>query len=609
MLRTRLFLNLLPFVVLLLAVGGYAHVLFSRMARDLDATVMQNYRSADAVEAMKPALKKMMGELEFTMEHRQLSVALAFEANARVFEENLNVLVKNRHLFQEGNPIELLLGAYEQFRVGGASLLESSANDDLQRVFKAEVVDPHHKITILLDRVGKTSRLNLLATSGRIQDLKQRVTVLMGLGVFLALLICAFASYQLSRSILRPIQLLIQATRAVGEGQLDQPVPVRTPDELGELATAFNNMAAQLKVYRQSTSEQILRLHRTMESAIASFPDPIFVLNREGHIELMNPAARELSSQLALADTLPEGLKETAAEVLRTRRDFQPHSFKEAISFRVDDLEKSFLPRILTMRGGQNDPVGVAVVLQDVTRFRLLDAAKTNLVATVSHELKTPLTSVRMALHLLLEKSAGPLGAKQEELIQMASKEAERLLRILNDLLDLTRLEAGHSGLNLENIAPGTLVQNLVEEMQQSVLDHDLTLRSSVEPQLPPVLVDRQRLGLVFHNLIANAIKHSPPGGTIQFQAVRNTSGGIKFSVVDQGPGVPEEYQSRVFDRFFRVPHQTKKSGAGLGLSIAREITVAHGGRIGVRSEPGKGSEFYVVLSRTTDKAKVQVPV
>jgi len=239
--------------------------------------------------------------------------------------------------------------------------------------------------------------------------------------------------------------------------------------------------------------------------------------------------------------------------------------------------------------------LGVAVVLYDVTRFRLVDAAKTDLVATVSHELKSPLTSVRMALYILLEKTVGPLTSKQDDLLTAARNDTERLLRILNDLLDLARLEEGNAALRLEPVAPAELLAVVMKEMVDKVSAKNLNVNFRVEPDLPAVPVDRQRVNHVFSNLISNAIKHSPANGEITLGAVLAEGHAVEFSVTDQGPGIPEEYQTRIFERFFRVPGQAK-SGAGLGLSIAREITLSHGGRIGVRSAPGQGTTFFVIL-------------
>jgi signal transduction histidine kinase len=447
----------------------------------------------------------------------------------------------------------------------------------------------------LLQRIREENYQSVLDTSNSIQESARAVTRLMLVGMVLVLVISLYTFYQLGRSILRPILLITRATRELGEGNPAPVVPVVSRDELGELAVAFNTMAAQLEDYRRNTSEEIIRLHRTMEAMLASFPDPIFVLGRSGDIELKNPAAEEFAAALNLNGQLPTRLQMVARRALESGENFLPHSFDEAVSYRIRNAEKSFLPRVLAMHDRQSALFGVAVVLYDVTRFRLLDAAKTNLVATVSHELKTPLTSVRMALHLLLEKSVGSLTPKQDELLRTARNDSERLLRILYDLLDLARLEGGDDGLRTEKIAPAELLRAVIEESADKVASRGLKLACTVEPGLPAVAVDRQRISHVFSNLITNAIKYSPVGGEILLLATRAEEDGVAFAVADQGPGIPEEYHARIFDRFFRAPGQTS-TGAGLGLSIAREITVAHGGRIGVKSTPGHGSTFIVVL-------------
>jgi signal transduction histidine kinase len=436
----------------------------------------------------------------------------------------------------------------------------------------------------VLERMRDQNYRAVLATSEGIQQTTRDVTRLMIIGMAIVLTIYIYTCYQLSRSILRPIQLLTRATRELGAGHPAQPLPVVSHDELGELAVSFNKMAAQLEEYRQNTSDEIVRLHRTMETTLASFPDPIFVLNQEGLIELRNPAAVELASALGLNAQLPDRLQTIARKTLDTGENFLPHSFDAAVSYRIRNTEKSFLPRVLAMRTKENALFGVAVVLYDVTRFRLLDSAKTNLVATVSHELN----------------SLGTLTSKQHELLRTARNETERLLRILNDLLDLARLEEGNAGLRKEQVAPAELLRSVIRENTDKAAARGLTMRCAPAANLPGVAVDRQRITHVFNNLIANAIRYSPDGGEIVLGAARAEDSTVEFSISDQGPGIPEEFQSRIFDRFFRAPGQTK-TGAGLGLSIAREITVAHGGRIGVKCSPGHGCTFCVNL-KTADQ-------
>ena len=596
MLRTRIFLNLIPFIIILIAVGVFALFLFSRLANTVGLTITENYASdASAVEMIKA-----VGRMDTALDPRKddkATAKLMFDTNARIFEEQLHSQSTNAAILALTNVLTGLRSNFLALRTVSREMLDpASSRPDQRTLYDNEVVPRTLALNRLIDGLREATRENIFATGKTLQNSTHTITSLLILGLLIALLISAYASFKLGKAILRPIQTLTHAARQIGEGKLDLTVPVVSQDELGELATTFNKMAAQLNEYRQGINEQIVRLHHTMEAALASFSDPVFILETGGRIELKNRAAQELSAQLTLDTALPPKLADAANEVLRDNRDFVPDSFNEVIALRVNGGEKSFLPRIHLMRDPGGKPVGAAVVLHDVTRFRLLDDAKTNLVATVSHELKTPLTSVRMVLHMLLEKSLGPLTNRQNELIQTARRDSERLLRILDALLDIARLETGAASLAREPVQPTELVKSIAEEAQRNAIPQGFRIVVDVQGGLPQVAVDRQQIGYVFHNFISNAMKHSPPGATIAISAVADDDNtGVQFAVRDEGTGIAEEFQGRIFDRFFRVPGQAK-SGVGLGLSIAREIVVAHGGRVGVRSQLSKGSEFYFVL-------------
>ena len=597
MLRTRIFLNLIPFIIILIAVGAFALFLFSRLANNVGRTVTDNYQSDAAAQSMSLALSRMDTALQRSRSEDKSSARLMFDTNARIFEENLDSQFTNTAILAQTNVLLQLRTNFQALRYVSREMLDpASTRPDLRALYDNQIVPRTLALNLLLERMRDANRENIFAIGKSTQNITRTITSLLILGLLIALVISAYASFKLGKAILRPIQTLTNAAREIGEGKLDLTVPVLSQDELGELANTFNKMAAQLNVYRQSTTEQIVRLHHTMEAALASFSDPVFIMDTDGHIELKNRAAQELSAQLSLDGALPPKLATAATDVIHHARDYLPDSFGEVLALRMGEGEKSFLPRIHLMRDPGGKPVGAALVLHDVTRFRLLDDAKTNLVATVSHELKTPLTSVRMVLHLLLEKSLGPLTRRQNELIQTAHRDSERLLRILDALLDIARLETGSSSLGREPMQPADLVQAIAEEARRHAAAQGFEITTDVQAGLPNVAVDRQQIGHVFHNFITNAIKHSPPGATILVSAVADDDNtGVQFSVSDKGTGIAETFQGRIFDRFYRVPGQPK-GGVGLGLSIAREIVVAHGGRVGVRSQLGKGSEFFFVL-------------
>jgi signal transduction histidine kinase len=239
---------------------------------------------------------------------------------------------------------------------------------------------------------------------------------------------------------------------------------------------------------------------------------------------------------------------------------------------------------------------GVTVVLQDVTRLRRFDELKSDVVATVAHEFRTPLTSLRMAIHLCLEGAAGAISDKQTELLESGRQDCERLQTIVDDLLDLSRIQSGKVDLNRSRVAVGKLLQTAIDQERSQAEARAVELRS--EDLVPNVelAVDAERLELVFSNLLTNAIRYSPTPGAVVVRALQ-TVDGARFEVIDQGPGIPAEYRERIFEKYFRIPGVSGGS-AGLGLAIAREIVLAHGGDIGLESTPGHGATFWFTVPK-----------
>jgi signal transduction histidine kinase len=224
-----------------------------------------------------------------------------------------------------------------------------------------------------------------------------------------------------------------------------------------------------------------------------------------------------------------------------------------------------------------------------------VDRLKSDMVSTVSHELKTPLTSVQMAIHLLLEELVGPLNPKQIELLLAARQDSERILTMINDLLDLTRIEHGRVQLELAAVSAAELVEEAVGRFQTQAQSADLVLTADIRSKNLTVLVDRERIEHVFDNLIVNAIQHTGRGGSVRVSAFADGKR-VRFVVRDTGEGISAEHVGHIFDKFYRVPTTKPTGGAGLGLAIVREIVAAHGGHIEVTSQPGKGATFTFAL-------------
>jgi len=397
------------------------------------------------------------------------------------------------------------------------------------------------------------------------------------------------------RQVFQPISELTASIRKVQKQNFESVVPVKRHDEVGELASAFNAMSAELRTMKQESDQEMLRLNSESRAILKGFPHPLFILDEHGALAQSNPAAETLMTKLKTERRIPLKIARRVLLCVEKNEDFLPEEITEALLLRADDKEFWYLPRIFRIRDEDGDPFrGWAVALIDVSRVRWLDDMKSDLIGTVSHEIKTPLTSIRMVLHLLDEQKTGPLNDRQEKIVGSALDDCERLLATLNNLLQLSRSESGQAQLDRQPIHASELIADVSSSLAGRLEEVGVSIRHDLEDGLPQVLADRQRLGQVFTNLISNAAKHSNRGDEILLTAKIAESGtdGVRFSVVDHGGGVAESEQDHIFDRFYRAPGQNGE-GTGLGLSICRDIVTAHTGKIGVNSSPGSATEFF----------------
>jgi signal transduction histidine kinase len=595
MLRTRLFFGLLPLLLVIIATGCYAIHVCHQLAGPMQRDLVASYRSALGSRDMR-ASATLMSSAAFYQGSDPIGSKRALDHSRADFTKELMEQSAESAGTPRARLVDDLDTAFQNFSTlcdrtlaagGSASLDDFRANQNsLYRVIDA------------LDRLSSNDYAASREIEARAERLGTTAVGILSVTIGAAVGLSAILAWSLASSLLRPIKAMTASATALGEGDLETQVPVFSGDELGSLARSFNTMAARLRAYREATMAKVLRTQRTLEATLTTALEPLFVVSREGVIEIRNPAAEELSRIREFSEGLPPGLAEPLALVLETGEHYLPTDYGRVVTFRVGWEDRHYLPRILAVGDKLTEFNGAAVILQDVTKFRLLDDVKTNLVGTVSHELKTPLTSLRMAVYLLLEKTLGPLSPGQTEMLESARDDADRLLRILDSLLDLTRLEAGASALERSPIAVVALVGAIADEAKTFVGAAGQRLEVRVEPGLGEISVDATRLRHVFINLLSNAAKYSPEGHAIELTAAAAPLGFVRFGVRDHGDGIPTEVIPRLFDRFYRVPGQTKP-GAGIGLAIAREIVVAHGGSIGCTRAEGGGTDFHFLVPTT----------
>jgi two-component system, NtrC family, sensor histidine kinase KinB len=601
-LQTKLLLGLLPTLAILVLLGLWAVVMFYRLGGNIDVILRENFTSILAAEGMKEAVERMDSGLLFAVGGRDRHGRDQFEANRPRFLEHLKTEQANITLAGEGalaDSVDRLFAQYVE-HADQFFKLPSQPAERRAEVYFQDLLPTFESIKKDADKILAINQENMSAMDRRARA-NASTSIRLMIGALVASVVLAVGvAVHLSRSILRPINMVTDGARALARGELDQLVPAASRDELGELANAFNEMARTLREYRQSGTARLLRAQKTGQATVESFPDPVVVVDPMGRVEQANRAARRLLGVSPATDSpVPwhpaEPLQTLIRDVLAGHGDYLPVSLEQAISLSDKGQERYFLPRVLAIRTEADELLGAAVAMVDVTKFQLVDRLKSDMVSTVSHELKTPLTSVQMAIHLLLEELVGPLNPKQVELMLAARQDSERILTMINDLLDLTRIEHGRVQLELTAVPAKELVEDAVKRLQGPAQSGGIDLSSDIHGEHLTVVVDRERIAHVFDNLIMNAIQHTGRGGSIRVGALADGEH-ARFLVRDTGEGIPAEHVARIFEKFYRIPTSKHTGGAGLGLAIVREIVAAHGGQIEVTSQPGKGSTFTFTL-------------
>ena len=592
-LRTKLLLAQGPLVLALIAIGVLGGAVASSLGHSAQNILEDNYRSVLAAQRMKEAIERVDSGALFLVAGERARGEQQIASHIPTFDEELRVQEGNITEEGETEATAELRRRWETYRA------------ELQR-FRGERDGYFDRLLPAFTRVKEQAdvilHLNqdtMVRKSDAAQRTADRFRTLLVAGALCAFVLALFASTKLTARLLRPVSVLALTSRRIGEGDLAVRARVEGRDEIAALARDFNAMAEQLERYRKSSLGELLEAQRSAQAAVDSLPDPVLIVSAAGELLLVNQAA-----EAVLHIDLEGGYQRATAgvrsvidrvhqHVVRGNGPYLPRGFDEAVQVTTGDGERLLLPRGTPVYSEEGHISGAAISLQDVTRLRRVDELRNNLVATVAHELRTPLTSLRMAIHLLHEQAVGPLAEKQADLVHAAREECDRLQTIVDELLDVSRIQTGRVELRLAPADPEPLVQVALEAHRAPAERHGVALRSEVLPGIGTVKVDAERIQLVFANLLGNAIRLSPEGGQVVVRA-QPVDGRMRFEVADQGPGMGPEQQRAVLDR--EAGSAGEGEGVGLGLFIARQVVEAHGGEIGVESEIGRGSTFWFTL-------------
>jgi two-component system, NtrC family, sensor histidine kinase KinB len=521
--------------------------------------------------------------------------------NEIAFEKALEVELRNITLPGEGEKAAYLQRLFEQYKMSLGTVRNPSLSHDQRRsAYFTQLLPSFQHIKTTADDILAMNQKNMSDANEQARKTaaaaRHRMIMLLMVGALVAVGFMWFTG----KWILRPIARLTASAKEIEAGNLDLVVQADSRDEIGRLSEAFNAMAARLRKLRRSDRAKLIRVQQSTEGAFKVLPEAVVLLDAEGNIEVASVVARETFGFKPSENitTLPiQHVIDLYRECIRTGKIAESGNGQSFIQRFLAGEEHYFRPKAVPILDAERHTTGAIIILSDVTRERQQNELKRGVISTVAHELRTPLTSVRMALHLLLEEKIGPLTEKQAELVVAARDEGERLHSILEQLLNLSRIESGRAEIVLEPASPHQLVFESAEPFHRTAQDRGIILEVSSPDELPDVLADAARIAQVFANLISNALKYTLPGGRVSVSAQAKDDA-VMFSVSDTGKGIPSQYLRKILEQFFRVPGQRGDSGVGLGLSIVQEIVTAHGGRVNVESTEGVGSTFSFTLKR-----------
>lgn len=457
--------------------------------------------------------------------------------------------------------------------------------------------------------IAELMQLNMNAIqikSGIANTTAQNAIAVISIAGTLCFLIAFILMVNLPANISNPIRELTSSIHQIANQNYRQRVQFESNSEFGELAKSFNTMAEKLQEYSESRIDKILKGKKRIETLIDNMHDAVIGIDENRKVLFVNDEALKVSGlkkenfvgrliqDVAVSNDL---VRDLIKEIINPSTEKNP---SELLKIFVEGKENYFEKEILDINvipTGENDSrfIGQVIMLRNITPFKELDLAKTRFIGTVSHEFKTPISSIQMGLQLLENEKIGSLNEEQQKLVKGIDEDALRLLKITSELLNIAQLETGVSQLNIRPFQIDAMLEEVIKTNKSAADKKQISMITDIDSRLNIMSADQEKTLWVLNNIVSNAIRYSLEKSNVIIKVEKLESNQVKFSVKDEGMGIEEQYLKHIFTRYFRVPG-TKTEGTGLGLSISKEFIEAQRGSIAVESEIEKGSTFSFIL-------------
>ena len=604
-LRKKIFIGYGITLLLMVLILVWAFINLWQLGQASDAILKENYKSILAAENMVYAIERQDSAILLVFVGYEEQGWKQFRENESEFFQWLarakdNITVEGEETIVKN--IETGYSSYLQHVVELKSISIGSPRKTATYYHEA-ILPAFLSVRNTCIRLREINQENMFKVSDRARYIAKRAIWSMATIGIAAVGIGIGFSLLLSNLLAKPVRQMVEATHKIAEGNYDIQISAHSSDELGHLAEEFNSMTEKLKGFHDLNIEQIMAEKQKSEAIIRSIDDGIILVDAEFKVTGMNPMARRI---LNIQPDEPQNRH--FLEVVKSEQLFHyiQQSMESGKPPSIEEKENVFTVErngtryhyqfsITPVRGKKGVLIGVVLLLRDVTRLAELDRLKSEFVMTASHELRTPLTSIGMSIDLLLENAVKKLNEKEQQLLSAAHEDLQRLKVFVNNLLDLSKIEAGKMEMEFSNISVGLLFEKIVAVFKTQADEKGVSLSFNAPEELPNVKADNNKIIWVLTNLISNALRYTHSKGNIRLSA-ESFGPYVQISVSDDGAGIPYEYQPKIFDKFVQVKSDQAVGGSGLGLAICKEIVHAHGGTIWVDSVPGSGSTFTFTL-------------
>jgi PAS domain S-box-containing protein len=556
--KTKIRLGLMFLLAIIITLATTGSIYINKLADISSAILKDNYESLEYTKNMIQALDEGDNVL-----------------SVKKFEDNLNSQEHNITEVGEKDATKELRDAFELYKTG-------VKDDKMQSLLRQKILhvqDLNMQAIVRKNSVATKTTKNVFAY----------ITIL---GTLCFLLSFTFV-INFPGMIANPIGELTAGIKEIANRNYSQRLNFKANDEFGQVAEAFNDMARRLDQYENSNVSQLVFEKKRIETIINNMRDAIIGLDENNKVLFANTNAIQLLG-LTERDLLGKYAPDVALRNDLLRNLLVKEEKDKLLKIYADNKESYFTKEVLEIFTG-SQKIGEVLVLRNVTKFQELDVAKTNFIATISHELKTPISSIKMSLKLLDDERIGSLNAEQKKLLEDIKGDSQRLLKITTELLDLTQMESGNIQFNLQPVKPEQIVNQAIEAVHSLAEQKHITIEKVLPTNLREIKADVERTSWVLLNFLTNAIRYSPENSKI-IVSISNGGKAIKFSVQDFGKGIDQRYQTKIFEKFFQIPGSAS-GGTGMGLSISKEIIERQGGKISLASEIGKGSTFSFELN------------